>query len=45
MKKYVALLKQLKDFDMTLAQEKEEKAREEQKRRRVEVMRILVISC
>ena len=40
----MALLQQLKDLAMAVAQEKEKSALEEQKRRRVEVIRVLVIS-
>ena len=37
MEKHMAHLQQLKDFDETLALEREEKARQEQERRRMEV--------
>lgn len=37
MEKHTAHLQQLKDFDETLALEREEKARQEQERRRIEV--------
>ena len=37
MEKHMAHLQQLKDYDETLALEREEKARQEQERRRMEV--------
>ena len=37
MEKHMVHLQQLKDFDETLALEREEKARQEQERRRMEV--------
>ena len=37
MEKHMAHLQQLKDYDETLALEREEKARQEQERRKIEV--------
>ena len=39
MQKHMAHLQQLKDYDERLAQEREELARHEQERKRIEVMR------
>ena len=43
MEKHMAYLQQLKDFDESLAFERQEKARQEQERQRIEVT-LLIIS-